>query len=333
MILMNIMMTYKNCDLSDASRDISLEAKSKKSRILIMVNEYYGIEVVHKYYGKGKVIAVAGKNNERRIIVDFRGKKEYLLYPDVFIRGVMKTKDSMILKEVNDMRKINKSKRYKHKRLKKMKKHELVETKSKVSNNRETVQKNEIQVRNLQVHSLCSDEFIKTIFVINGGVPCRIKHHSVFDVAAVVKSISTSNDCTIAVSYCSECDKYFIHEESLKLYEKKFGQLLFQRDYSHYLKLMDDSKRFASYSQYSKLKSFGYSVSNDSISDTQREFLLKSIIRTGMITSSDVKKHLEFLIKERSTRNPKASVKWKKDLLFINAMSIEDAPRVRGILK
>lgn len=124
----------------------------------------------------------------------------------------------------------------------------------------------------------------------------------------------------IVIHYCEKCDKYFDFENSFNEQMKQhnlIGSQLMVNCYDDNNFLIGENLKLR---EFSKLKMYGYSVSEHGLSDNKRKELLMYLIRNKILSTSEIKQHLEFLItyngKKRHNKN--AVVKWRDDISFIN---------------
>lgn len=134
-------------------------------------------------------------------------------------------------------------------------------------------------------------------------------------IATVSCILNRSDTCEIEIQYCHYCKKYFIDEQSLVGYERKYGLLLFERidstDEDYYGDLY--------YNKDTILSRYGYSAQN---SDESRRTVLIYLIENGY--KNEVKSILSSFIRYRGDRCYKACPVWISDLSFVNNYGSED---------
>ena len=115
---------------------------------------------------------------------------------------------------------------------------------------------------------------------------------------------------TFPVHYCTHCQKYFIGEKTLQLFEKNYGKMRIVR------KAMGESDDFSGeLNAESKLHQLGYNVS-DGKSDEERQALLKYLLKKNYISYFEMARIIEWNINHAQNK-PYARPKWESDLKFI----------------
>ena len=154
---------------------------------------------------------------------------------------------------------------------------------------------------------------------------CRCNGHSIKDIVATVNVIKNGvvKETQVPGYYCKDCKKYFILESDyLKLRSK--GIILCKIIEQKLLK-----SQFTSYSHLlnseSILHSYGYNVNaQENLSSSERHIILEFLLKNKILSKSDIKSHLNYLI-NRSSNNRKlydAIAKWKSDIVFIDEYDI-----------
>lgn len=138
---------------------------------------------------------------------------------------------------------------------------------------------------------------------------CRLNQHTVVPKSYFSHFALESGTLEIPVHYCENCKKAFIGEETLKLYEKKYGKLLIKK------RKLDSHDIFSGLRLESILFQYGYNVS-DGRSETERQKLLIALLDTRRVSYMEMTRCIEFNIQMHSEHKD-AVLKWKKDLKFI----------------
>lgn len=120
----------------------------------------------------------------------------------------------------------------------------------------------------------------------------------------------------IEVGYCKRCKTYFVDEESLKTFEKKYGTLLFERIFEHISS--DNSFSNYEYANDTILSRYGYTAQENALSKKERQSILSYIIENKIADKSELKSILTTFITMRGSRCRKAEPIWQEDLKFLN---------------
>lgn len=134
-------------------------------------------------------------------------------------------------------------------------------------------------------------------------------------IATISCLLNRSDTCNVEIQYCHNCKRYFVDEQSLAEYEKRYGLLLFER-----MKSSDDSGWFEgsdySFDSDTILSRYGYSAQTDKVSEKSRRAILTYLIENGY--KNEIKSILSYFIRVRGDRCYKACPIWKSDLYFVN---------------
>ncbi|MBE6926933.1 MAG: hypothetical protein E7467_00340 [Ruminococcaceae bacterium] len=139
---------------------------------------------------------------------------------------------------------------------------------------------------------------------------CYINKHPISETRFIASNTTETERIALPVHYCSKCDKHFIGEITLKLFEKKYGTFLVEKR-----KLTDADNAFSAFNEESRLFQLGYNVS-DNRTDAERQRLLVTLLEKNMMTYFDMVRCIENNIRLHPNR-PTAIAKWKRDLKHI----------------
>ena len=144
---------------------------------------------------------------------------------------------------------------------------------------------------------------------------CRNKYgfDSVKDLIIKVETVN-KRIVEILVQHCKRCGKYFIDEESLKLYEKKYGVLFIEREWDD---TQFDNKNQI-YNDDSILSRYGYSAGENAPNDETRQSIMLRLINENICQKHEIMELLSRFITHRGERCYNAVNIWKRDLLFLN---------------
>lgn len=125
----------------------------------------------------------------------------------------------------------------------------------------------------------------------------------------------------IGIQYCQGCNKGFINQEILDSYNKKYGQILFERSYSDEEKVLLSAKELAKDSVLSRC---GYSVEKG-IDKEYRQNVLAYVLDSKKATKDEVQELLSFFIRFHKQANfASARQCWREDLSFVVNYKIDN---------
>ena len=156
-------------------------------------------------------------------------------------------------------------------------------------------------------------------------IKCKNKGHRIINIRATVNVIKNDiiSEVNIPGYYCENCNKYFILENDYQKLRSKgiilckiIEQKLLNSQFTSYGHLLNSE---------SILHSYGYNVNaQENLSARERHTILEFLLKNKILSKSDIKSHLNYLI-NRSNNNIKlydAIAKWKTDILFIDNYNI-----------
>lgn len=125
----------------------------------------------------------------------------------------------------------------------------------------------------------------------------------------------------IGIQYCQGCNKGFINQEILDSYNKKYGQILFERSYSDEEKVLLSAKGLAKDSVLSRC---GYSVEKG-IDKEYRQNVLAYVLDSKKATKDEVQELLSFFIRFHKQANFASACQcWREDLSFVVNYKIDN---------
>lgn len=125
----------------------------------------------------------------------------------------------------------------------------------------------------------------------------------------------------IGIQYCQGCNKGFINQEILDSYNKRYGQILFERSYSDEEKVLLSAKELAKDSVLSRC---GYSVEKG-IDKEYRQNVLAYVLDSKKATKDEVQELLSFFIRFHKQANfASARQCWREDLSFVVNYKIDN---------
>lgn len=173
-------------------------------------------------------------------------------------------------------------------------------------------------------YSLSNENILYEIQLIKGSYNHVSRGHVIKDRLVKIAYLlekKNINLIELVVHYCNDCNKYFDFEESFKIqlnnYGIKINSLLIQ-PYDEYNELII-SESFG-LNEHSKLSLLGYSVGQKGKSKMERQRIIHFVIDNNIMTTSQIKKHLSYLIRYngKKAHMNQAVEDWKEDIDFVN---------------
>lgn len=155
-----------------------------------------------------------------------------------------------------------------------------------------------------------------TLYIYKGHPKCAENGHNVIQVTATMIGFD-NREIKINVSYCRDCDRFFISYTTYELYRNRYGIMLGNL-------VLEGGKYQGEFNdvvlaEASPLKLCGYTVNqSDAYTAEQRRYIISTIISRGIMSKGEVIRYLEYFINinGRRTGNELALSKWKDDLAF-----------------
>ena len=155
-----------------------------------------------------------------------------------------------------------------------------------------------------------------TLYIYKGQPKCAENGHEVIQVTATMIGFD-NREIKINVSYCRNCDRFFISYTTYELYRNRYGIMLGNL-------VLEGGKYQGEFNdvvlaEASPLKLCGYTVNqSDGYTAEQRRYIIATIISRGIMSKGEVIRYLEYFINinGRRTGNELALSKWKDDLAF-----------------
>lgn len=172
----------------------------------------------------------------------------------------------------------------------------------------------------------------KAVYVYAEKCTCKIcfnryRVDTIIDKTANV-STKAGKMVEINIQYCDSCGQFFMNYESLKAYQKIYGELDIRLLYSS---IDNDEDGDSGFAYDSILSRNGYSV-RKGIPRTTRQRVLRRILDENISTKHEIIKLLTQFIKIGKNRFPDACRRWQEDILFVNQYHIDDQENV-GVMK
>lgn len=175
------------------------------------------------------------------------------------------------------------------------------------------------EVRNIGLGSIYIHEFaLEDVVVKTEAASCLEKEHTVDRVKAIIPVVKRNSlevkDYEIEAYFCSTCNRYYILEKDYQRL-RNIGILL--------CRVTDPSDvkgNFSSWAAESILKQCGYSVAkNNNLTTKERHVILEFAVETGIMSKDDVLSHLEWLVRQNSSRPSfkEAVSKWNDDIRYL----------------
>jgi len=168
----------------------------------------------------------------------------------------------------------------------------------------------------------CVDKAQELIVYKNlNTISCNIDSHDIHVDKVPVMAIGKDYSVVLPVHKCNDCGKIFVGYETLKVYEKEYGQLFI-------IKSKEDADKGCVYSfkSESPLHKAGYNVIEGMLTETERRSLLITFLTTNTFSHFEICRDIENAIRifEGQARFVNAVSKWKSDLMFIGEFVKEE---------
>lgn len=148
-------------------------------------------------------------------------------------------------------------------------------------------------------------------------------------VTALVYCANREEPVYIDVYYSQRQNRYFINDESYRLYRVRYGL-----PYVHLVPgQYDGNMDYGNLRQCSELNLYGYTVAKAAdMTSGERQRLLQQLMDNGLMSKHKIVNHLEWLIHRQSGRisMEDACDCWREDLKFVNSYKIQNQRKIRG---
>lgn len=152
-------------------------------------------------------------------------------------------------------------------------------------------------------------------------ISCNIYNHNIHIDKISVMAIGKDCSIVLPVHKCNDCGKIFVGYETLKVYEKAYGQLFI-------IKSREDTDKgcVCSFKSESPLHKAGYNVIEGMMTEAERRSLLVTFLTTNTFSHFEICRDIENAIRifEGQARFVNAVSKWKSDLMFIGEFVKEE---------
>lgn len=153
------------------------------------------------------------------------------------------------------------------------------------------------------------------------SISCNRDDHEVSPDRISVLVIGKDYSIILPVHRCKDCGKVFVGYETLKVYEKEYGQLLI-------VKTREEGAKgiVFQFESESPLHRAGYNVIAGMMTEEQRRALLTTFLKTETFSHFEICRDIENAIKifEGQASYVNAVSKWKSDLMFIGEFVKEE---------
>ena len=172
-----------------------------------------------------------------------------------------------------------------------------------------------------------------TIWIFEAKQPCYDHTEMVESITAEVLSMRDKKYYPFNVSYCRQCEKYYINRLSYEIFSKKYGMPAINRILVSNNSNNDAKTNYYEWNVESLLHTYGYNVNSiDNLPRFKRQEILSYVIDHKIMTKEKVVSFLEVLIKRNQNRvnYDSALSKWKDDLQFVLNYQLQSQPVVKG---
>lgn len=165
------------------------------------------------------------------------------------------------------------------------------------------------------------------VMVVSSSMYCKSKDHDIVPYRGIVKILTADDveeDYDIYVGYCSKCETYTVFTlDYNKMLEKGRPLCMVYR----YNEIKEEIHSEFTYISQSVLAAKGYNVqANSSLSETERQNILKECLDKNLVQIHDLLDFLNWLVRTREPlpRYKNAISKWKKDIDFVEEYKKEE---------
>ncbi len=133
----------------------------------------------------------------------------------------------------------------------------------------------------------------------------------------------------LPVRYCKKCDKYFVSEQTIAVFEMVYGKLILRKR-----REKNDHVNFSNFNIESELHSFGYNVRENGMTEKERHAFLASLLANHIMTEQEICRDIENAIRiaESNYKMQAAVIRWERDLFFVRGFCMKE-PTGTGELK
>lgn len=153
------------------------------------------------------------------------------------------------------------------------------------------------------------------------SISCNRDEHNVVADKITVAAIDKDYSVVLPIHRCKDCNKLFVGYETLKVYEKEYGQLFIIKT-----KEVGEKGIVYLFKSESPLHKAGYNVIAGMMTEEQRRALLTTFLKTETFSHFEICRDIENAIKifDGQARYVNAVSKWKSDLMFIGEFAKEE---------
>lgn len=161
---------------------------------------------------------------------------------------------------------------------------------------------------------------------IQKGYPYKcVDSHKIENICATVACFKRDwQVAEINMHYCTDCQKYFMTEESLSMYERRFGAMMFERK----LAVPPKSRSRYWYAEDSLLSRWGYSAAELRYWPEKRRSILVHLMRMDDNNKSEISGLLSTFIWRMGRQHPDIAKIWRSDLEFVNDYDLANQRKV-----
>lgn len=135
----------------------------------------------------------------------------------------------------------------------------------------------------------------------------------------------------INVERCNHCGHFYIDEESLRMYEKRYGVVLLERRNEIESKTCYGTVGYDNYQEDTILSRCSYKADGTQSIETRRA-IIRFILDSGKSNKGELKTILNTFIRLRGERCHKAVFIWKDDVEYINDYNINEQSRYYNLV-
>lgn len=193
-------------------------------------------------------------------------------------------------------------------------------------------QKNNIKLTELPRFIFVSDDLL----IRSNNLYCNLEHNLERVAGEILVCDGEGNilKCLVPITYCKDCELYYILEEDYRVLKRK-GLILCQiMSYPDYKKYGAYDNNFAKWKDQSPLRIWGYTVSKKhNYTDRQRQIILEDMLDCRNMTKEQVLSYLDFFIRINENKADDTLAKWKSDREYIANYELGSSKRLRVNIK
>jgi len=196
----------------------------------------------------------------------------------------------------------------------------------------------EITTSSIRIVDFTPENGPKPIYLYYGNVSCIRKAHVMESVTANVPSLYSEKLYKLNVTYCKNCDMYFIYHGSYWDYVEKYGSFILKPIHLPSRGDVFDTEffegdRYFNLKESSDLSDYGYSA-KAGIPEVERQKVLVSIIEFGLMKKHEIINHLHTIndMNMNNSQHSAANRRRRDDIRFLNDYELNRQRQIFGYI-